>query len=76
MDLQFLQARCAEGKQDVATYMENNHRYVTVSSLTDAHPDLLEFQRGQGSERGLAGCINLFRPDVERCTPNIGYNAD
>lgn len=61
MDLQFLQRRCARGKEEVAAFMDSSHRYVKLNTLADAHADLVQFQRDQGAPNGLLDqiCIQV-----------------
>ena len=41
--------------------MEDNHRYVKVSTLADAHSDLLMFQRKHGAVNGwLSTSVRCF----------------
>ena len=59
LDLRYLSARFAKGKQVVESWMQQHHRYVEVTSgLSDAHADLLQFQGARGA--GGSAFLGLF----------------
>ena len=54
--MKYLSQRFEKGKEAVQTFLRQNHRYVKVDALSDAHGDLIQYQADAGAPHANLAC--------------------
>jgi hypothetical protein len=54
--MKYLAQRFEKGKEAVQTFLRQNHRYVKLDGMSDAHGDLIQYQADSGAPHANLAC--------------------